>query len=157
MNIQLRRLDPNVPDPVESRRSATGRFVRFVYALGVLGVLGFFVFRFSAPLVFLSGPGIVSAPREIVSVPYIVQVQRVDVAPGATVQAGTPVALVRSPQVSETQANLVRALAEVTTREAELRIKARHLPGKALQEQSSRRRQPQRKAWASTPCRPAGI
>ena len=125
MNIQLRRLDPNVPDPVESRRSATGRFVRFVYALGVLGVLGFFVFRFSAPLVFLSGPGIVSAPREIVSVPYIVQVQRVDVAPGATVQAGTPVALVRSPQVSETQANLVRALAEVTTREAELRIKAR--------------------------------
>jgi len=70
MNIQLRRLDPNVPDPVESRRSATGRFVRFVYALGVLGVLGFFVFRFSAPLVFLSGPGIVSAPREIVSVQF---------------------------------------------------------------------------------------
>lgn len=125
MNLQLRRLDPNVPDPVESRRTSSGRIVRFVYALGVTLVLGFFVFRFAAPLIFLSGPGIVSAPREIVSAPYIVQVQRVDVTPGATVQAGTPIALVRSPQVSETLANLTRALAEVTTREAELRVKAR--------------------------------
>lgn len=125
MNLQLRRLDPNVPDPVESRRTSSGRIVRFVYALGVTFVLGFFVFRFAAPLIFLSGPGIVSAPREIVSAPYIVQVQRVDVTPGATVQAGTPIALVRSPQVSETLANLTRALAEVTTREAELRVKAR--------------------------------
>ena len=125
MNIQLRRLDPNVPDPVESRRSASGRIVRFVYALGVTLVLGFFVLRFSAPLVFLSGPGIVSAPREIVSLPYIVQVQRMEVTPGATVQAGTPIALVRSPQFDETLSNFARALADVTGREAELRVKAR--------------------------------
>jgi multidrug efflux pump subunit AcrA (membrane-fusion protein) len=125
MNIQLRRLDPNVPDPVESRRSATGRLVRLIYAVGVIGVLSFFVLRFSMPLVFLSGPGIVSAPREIVSLPYIVQVQRMDVTPGVKVQAGQPIALIRSPQVSETLSNLTRALADVTSREAELRVKAR--------------------------------
>src|SRR5690349_21733380 len=125
MNIQLRRLDPHVPDPVESRRSSSGRIVRFVYALGVTLVIGFFVFRFSTPLVFLSGPGIVSAPREIVSLPYIVQVLRVDVTPGAKIQAGTPIASVRSPQVDETLSNFTRALADVTSREAELRVKAR--------------------------------
>ncbi|WP_201860790.1 HlyD family secretion protein [Microvirga soli] len=125
MNIQLRRLDPNVPDPVESRRSATGRLVRLIYAVGVIGVLSFFLLRFSMPLVFLGGPGIVSAPREIVSLPYIVQVQRMDVTPGARVEAGAPIALVRSPQFAETLSNLTRALAEVTSREAELRVKAR--------------------------------
>ena len=78
MNIQIRRLDPNVPDPVESRRSATGRLVRLIYALGVIGVLGFFVLRFSMPLVFLGGPGIVSGPREIVPLAYIAPVQRID-------------------------------------------------------------------------------
>ncbi|MEE1612934.1 HlyD family secretion protein [Microvirga sp. CF3016] len=125
MNIQLRRLDPHMPDPVESRRSASGRIVRFVYALGVTGVVAFFVFRFSTPLVFLSGPGIVSAPREIVSLPYIVQVQRMDARPGARIEAGMPIALVRSPQVSETLSNFMRALADLTGREAELRVKAR--------------------------------
>ncbi len=109
MNIQLRRLDPNVPDPVESRRSATGRFVRLIYAVGVIGVLSFFLLRFSMPLVFLGGPGIVSAPREIVSLPYIVQVQRMDVTPGARVEAGAPIALIQSPQFGETLSNLTRA------------------------------------------------
>ena len=28
MNVTINRLDPNVPDPVESRRRAAGRFVR---------------------------------------------------------------------------------------------------------------------------------
>jgi HlyD family secretion protein len=27
MNVTINRLDPNVPDPVESRRRAAGRFV----------------------------------------------------------------------------------------------------------------------------------
>lgn len=125
MNLQIRRLDPNVPDPVESRRSAAGRFVRLVYALGVIGVLGFFAFRFSMPLVFLSGPGIVSAPREVVSFPYIVQVQRMEITPGAQVRAGMPIALVHSPQVTEILSNFTRALADVISREAELRVKAR--------------------------------
>ncbi|MBB4038759.1 multidrug efflux pump subunit AcrA (membrane-fusion protein) [Microvirga flocculans] len=125
MNVQIHRLDPHVPDPVESRRSPAGRMVRLIYALGVLGVVGFFVVRFVAPAVLLSGPGIVSAPREIVSLPYVVQIQRMEAEPGAKVEPGTPIALVRSPQISEIVSNLMRALADVTSREAELRVKAR--------------------------------
>ena len=50
MDVTINRLDPNVPDPVESRRRAAGRLVRFVYATIVFGVLGFFVVYFGAPL-----------------------------------------------------------------------------------------------------------
>jgi HlyD family secretion protein len=56
MNLTINRLDPNVPDPVESRRRAAGRFVRFTYGATVFGILAFFVIYFGAPLVFLSGP-----------------------------------------------------------------------------------------------------
>jgi biotin carboxyl carrier protein len=125
MNMQIHRLDPNVPDPVESRRRTAGRLVRLIYATGVLGVIGFFAVYFGASLILLSGPGVVSAPREIVSLPYIVQVQSMEATPGQRVQRGNVIAQVRSPQVSETLANLTRALADVTSREAELRVKAR--------------------------------
>lgn len=125
MNIQIHRLDPNVPDPVESRRSTAGRLVRLIYGLCVLGILGFFAVYFGASLILLKGPGIVSASREIVSLPYIVQVMRMEVKPGEHVQSGSLIARVRSPQVNETLSNLTRALADVTSREAELRVKAR--------------------------------
>src|SRR6516162_596222 len=36
----------------------------------VFGVLGFFIIYFGAPFVFLSGPGTVTAPRHVVSLPY---------------------------------------------------------------------------------------
>jgi HlyD family secretion protein len=55
MNVTIDRLNPNVPDPVESRRRAAGRFVRFAYAVIVFGVLGFFIVYFGAPFVYLSG------------------------------------------------------------------------------------------------------
>src|SRR6516165_2630465 len=70
MDVKISRLDPNVPDPVESRRRAAGRFVRIAYATVVFGVLGFFIIYFGAPFVFLSGPGTVTAPRHVVSLPY---------------------------------------------------------------------------------------
>ena len=60
MNITLDRLDPNVPDPVESRRRGAGRVVRIAYATIVFGVLAFFVVYFGAPLVYLGGPGTVT-------------------------------------------------------------------------------------------------
>jgi len=60
MNVVIKRLDPNTPDPVESRRRTAGRLVRTVYALSVFGVLAFFIVYFGAPLVVLSGPGTVS-------------------------------------------------------------------------------------------------
>ena len=70
MDVKINRLDPNVPDPVESRRRAAGRLVRFAYATVVFGVLGFFVIYFGAPFVYLTGPGTVTAPRHVVSLPY---------------------------------------------------------------------------------------
>ena len=63
MNIMLKRLNPHVPDPVESRRRAAGRIVRIAYATSVFGVLAFFVVYFGRPLIYLSGPGTVSSPR----------------------------------------------------------------------------------------------
>jgi len=56
MQITLNRLDPNVPDPVESRRRAAGRAVRIAYATVVFGILAFVVAYFAAPLVYLGVP-----------------------------------------------------------------------------------------------------
>ena len=125
MNITLNRLDPNLPDPVESRRRAAGRMVRFAYATIVFSVLGFFVIYFGAPLVFLGGPGTVNSPRHVVSLPFIVQVTRMDVAPGAAVKAGDEIGEVRSPEQDNIVATYKRALAELSGRIAELRVKGR--------------------------------
>jgi HlyD family secretion protein len=125
MNVTINRLDPNVPDPVESRRRAAGRLVRFAYAVIVFGVLGFFVVYFGAPFVFLSGPGTVSAPRHIVSLPYTVQVSQMNLVPGATVKAGEEIARVLSPEQDSIVATYMRALADIAGRTAELRIRAR--------------------------------
>jgi HlyD family secretion protein len=125
MNVTINRLDPNVPDPVESRRRAAGRLVRFAYAIIVFGVLGFFVVYFGAPFVFLSGPGTVSAPRHIVSLPYTVQVSQMKLVPGVTVKAGEEIAEVLSPEQDSIVATYMRALADIAGRTAELRIKAR--------------------------------
>src|SRR3954466_9789361 len=104
MDFVLQRLDPNVPAPVESRRSAAGRAVRLTYAAIVFGVLGFFVIYFGRPLVYLGGPGTVSSPRYVVSLPYVVQVSQMTVTRGTTVEAGQEIGQVRSPQHDETVA-----------------------------------------------------
>ena len=98
MNVMLNRLDPHVPDPVESRRRAAGRLVRIAYSTVVFGLLAFFVIYFGRPLVYLGGPGIVSSPRFVVSLPYVVQVSHMNVTPGNEVQAGEEIGRVRSPQ-----------------------------------------------------------
>src|SRR6266478_892951 len=97
MDVKINRLDPNVPDPVESRRRAAGRLVRFAYATVVFGVLAFFVIYFGAPFVYLGGPGMVSSPRYVVSLPYTVQVSQMKLAPGG-VKAGDEIAEVVSPE-----------------------------------------------------------
>ena len=125
MDVKINRLDPNVPDPVESRRRAAGRLVRFVYSIIVFGVLGFFVVYFGAPLVFLSGPGTVTSRRFVVSLPYTVQVSQMNLVPGATVKAGEEIAQVLSPEQDSIVATYMRALADIAGRMAELRIKAR--------------------------------
>ena len=125
MNVTINRLDPNVPDPVESRRRAAGRVVRIAYAAIVFGVLGFFVVYFGAPFVYLGGPGTVSSPRYVVSLPYTVQVSRMNLVPGATVKAGEEIGEVLSPEQDSIVATYMRALADIAGRTAELRIKAR--------------------------------
>jgi multidrug resistance efflux pump len=125
MNVTINRLDPNVPDPVESRRRAAGRLVRIAYATIVFGVIGFFVIYFGAPFVYLSGPGTVSSPRYVVSLPYTVQVSHMNLTPGATVKAGEEIAQVISPEQDSIVAAYMRALADVAGRTAELHIKAR--------------------------------
>jgi HlyD family secretion protein len=125
MDVKINRLDPNVPDPVESRRRAAGRVVRFAYTIIVFGVLGFFVVYFGTPFVYLSGPGTVTAPRHVVSLPYTVQITQMNVQPGVTVQAGDEIAQVLSPEQDRIVATYMQALADITGRTAELRIKAR--------------------------------
>jgi HlyD family secretion protein len=125
MEVKINRLDPNVPDPVESRRRAAGRMVRFAYAIVVFGVLAFFIIYFGAPFVYLGGPGTVSSPRYVVSLPYTVQVSKMHLVPGASVKAGAEIAEVVSPEQDSIVATYMRALADITGRTAELRIKAR--------------------------------
>src|SRR5262245_31634882 len=110
MDVKINRLDPNVPDPVESRRRAAGRLVRLAYATVVFGVLGFFVIYFGAPFVYLTGPGTVTAPRHVVSLPYTVQVNQMKLVPGATVKAGEAIAEVISPEQDSIVATYMRAL-----------------------------------------------
>ena len=125
MNVMINRLDPNVPDPVESRRRAAGRLVRIAYATIVFGILGFFVVYFGAPLALLSGPGTVSSPRNVISFPYVVRVSRMRVVSGDTVKAGEDIGQVSSPEQDNIVATYMRALAEIAARKAELRVKAR--------------------------------
>jgi biotin carboxyl carrier protein len=125
MNVTVNRLDPIVPDPVESRRRAAGRLVRMAYATTVFGVLAFFIVYFGAPFVFLRGPGTVSSPRYVISLPYTVQVSRITVTPGDEVGKQEQIGQVRSPQVDGIVATYMRAQADVASRQAELRVKAR--------------------------------
>jgi multidrug resistance efflux pump len=125
MDVKINRLDPNIPDPVESRRRAAGRFVRFTYATIVFGVLAFFIIYFGAPFVYLRGPGVVTSPRYVVSLPFTVQVNQMKLVPGATVKAGEEIAEVLSPEQDSIVATYMRALADISGRTAELRIKAR--------------------------------
>lgn len=125
MNLTLNRLDPNVPDPVESRRRMAGRLVRVTYATSVFGILAFLVVYFGRPLVYLGGPGTVSSPRHVVSLPYTVQVSRITVVPGDVVKVGEEFAKVRSPDVDSIVATYMRSLADIASRQAELRMKAR--------------------------------
>jgi multidrug resistance efflux pump len=125
MNVTIKRLDPNVPDPVESRRRAAGRLVRFAYGATVFGILAFFIIYFGAPLVLLSGPGTVTAPHYAVSLPYIVQIKTMNVVAGDTVEVGQEIGTVNSPQVDSVLATYMNALAEIAVRQAELRVKLR--------------------------------
>jgi multidrug resistance efflux pump len=118
MHVPLNRLHPSLPDPIESRRRAAGRLMRVTYATVVFGILGFFVVYFGAPLVYLSGPGVVTAPLVAVSLPYVVQVRQMHVTAGAEVRAGEEIGRVWSSQQDAVVANFMQSLTEVKARVA---------------------------------------
>ena len=82
MNITVSRLDPNLPDPVESRRRAAGRMVRIAYATIVFGVLVFIVVYFGRSLRLTERPRMVASRPVLVSLPYTVQVKNMKVRVG---------------------------------------------------------------------------
>src|SRR5262249_139224 len=123
MNVTINRLDPNVPDPVESRRRAAGRFVRFASPVIVFGVLGFFVVYLGGRVVVVGGAGSGTAGGHVVSLPYTVEVNQMNLVPGATVKAGEEIGQVISPEQDSIVATYMRALADINGRTAELRIK----------------------------------
>src|SRR5262245_38878369 len=110
MNLAINRLDPNVPDPVESRRRAAGRLVRVAYATIVFGVLAFIVIYFGRPLLYLSGPGVVTSPRFVISLPYAVHVSRMNVTPGSVVKADEEIGQIWSPEQDNIVGTYMKAL-----------------------------------------------
>jgi len=121
--LDPRRLDPDIPDPVENRRSSSGRTVRFVYLAGLLLFAAFLTWHFLRFTIFLEGSGTISARQYQVSLPYTVHIESVQVVAGSRVRRGEVVAVIDSFEVEEYVSSLLRSIADMTTREAEFQIR----------------------------------
>jgi multidrug resistance efflux pump len=117
------RLDPDIPDPVENRRSSSGRAVRMVYLLGLLGFAAFLAWHFLRFMVFLEGSGTITAKQSLISAPFTVHVDSIEVIAGSRVKRGEVIALVTSFEVEQYRSELLRSIADLTAREAELQIR----------------------------------
>ena len=116
---------PPATDPAQARRARSGRFVRFVYGAGVLALVAYLAWMAGRSLLFLEGPGYVSAPKYLASTPYLSQVTHMNVSAGVTVEAGDIVAFTTSPQVERERTENLRLQLEQANREGELRIRLR--------------------------------
>jgi len=112
-----------VPDPVENRRSSSGRAVRLVYLLGLLGLALFMAWHFLRFMVFLEGSGTITAKQFMISAPYAVHIDSIEVIAGSRVKKGQVIAVVTSFEVEQYRSELLRAIAEMTAKEAELQIR----------------------------------
>lgn len=117
------RLDPDIPDPVENRRSSSGRAVRLVYLVGLLGFALFLAWHFLRFTIFLEGSGTITAKQFQISVPYPVHIDSIEVVAGSRVKRGDVIALVSSFEVEQYQTDLLRSIADIVAREAELQIR----------------------------------
>lgn len=117
------RLDIDIPDPVESRRTSSGRLVRIVYAIGIISLAVFLAWHFGKQLFMLEGPGIVTAKRYVISAPYTAQVVRMNIDPGEDVKIGDDIALVSSFEVEKYISDLLNLVVDQTTEETALRVK----------------------------------
>ena len=121
--MKHRRLNLYIPDPVESRRSASGRAVRFIYGTGII-ILGLFLlWHFGKPLIFLEGPGKVTARSIFISAPYIVTVTRMSAGPGSRVVKGDEIGRLKSLQVEQYITDLLKLTVEQNNKEAEYKIR----------------------------------
>jgi multidrug resistance efflux pump len=118
-----RRLDPGIPDPVENRRSSSGRTVRLVYLLGLIGFAVYLAWHFLRFMVFLEGSGTITARQSLISAPYTVHIESIEVIAGSRVKRGDVIAVVTSFEVEQYRSELLRSIAEMTAREAELQIR----------------------------------
>lgn len=121
--MDARRLDPGLPDPVENRRSSSGRTVRLVYLLGLLGFAAYLAWHFLRFMVFLEGSGTITAKQSLISAPYTVHIDSIEVIAGSRVKHGDIIAVVTSFEVEQYRSELLRSIAEMTAREAELHIR----------------------------------
>ena len=123
MNFHVRRLDPEIPDPVEARRSSSGALVRFVYGAAVALLLSAMAWHFGQHFVLLKGPGRVTAGRTIVSVPYNMTVKMLNVRVGSAVSDGDVIGQIISFDVEKHLADLHHTIAEQVSKENDLRIR----------------------------------
>ena len=118
-----RRFDLNIPDPVESRRTTSGRLVRIIYSLGVLSIGIFLSWHFGKWVIFLDGPGIITAPRYLISKSFVSQVISLDVKPGTIVKKGQIIGQIRSFDVDTYITNLVKILVDQYAVDSALRVR----------------------------------
>ena len=104
-------------------RTSRRRYGRYVYLTAVAGILIYLGNLLVGHLLWLDADGIVSAERIVVAFPYEVEVQRVDVRSGQSVNEGDPLARVHSSQVAESIATLTARYADTYARQAELQIR----------------------------------
>lgn len=117
------RLDVDIPDPVENRKSTSGRAVRLIYLFGLMVFLGFIIWHFLRFMVFLEGSGTISAKKFVISAPYQMHVETINVIAGSRVKRGDIIATANSFEVDQYRSDLLRSLADLTTREAEFQIR----------------------------------
>jgi len=121
-------LEPKPPhikisDPIENRRMNSARSVRIIYGLSILGLVFFLLWYFARFTFFLEGTGRVSAKDYFLSEPYNVKIKNIYVVPGTNVEAGDVLAEFESFQVDQYITDILKAITEQTTKEADLKIR----------------------------------
>lgn len=108
---------------VRANQAKRRNYGRYVYLAGVGAVLLWLLNVLVGPYFWLKAEGLVVSDHVVIASPYEVQVQSVVVQPGEVVTKGTVLAVLQSPQVAESMANLTARAAETMARQADLAIK----------------------------------
>lgn len=123
MSIGMKPQSAPAQIEIENRRRGVGRFVRVIYALGIIGLGLYFGTSLLMSFAFLEGPGIVTAKRHQIAVPYVAHIQHVNVIIGIPVLAGDEIATIYAPDINREISGLIGARTELAIREADINIK----------------------------------